>query len=104
VGAIGDEHVAEYRAPANVVSADGRKLLDLLLAGEIDALIGGGVNHPDVVPLVPDGLAAGLQALQAHGYYPIDHLVVVRDELLQETPATCSCLVQGFYSGARHVC
>jgi 4,5-dihydroxyphthalate decarboxylase len=92
----GDEHVAEYRAPANVVSADGRKLLDLLLAGEIDALIGGGVNHPDVVPLVPDGLAAGLQALQAHGYYPINHLVVVRDELLQETPQLAAALFKAF--------
>lgn len=54
----GDEHVAEYRAPANVVSAGGRKLVDLLLEGEIDALIGTGVDHPAVVPLVPDGLQA----------------------------------------------
>ena len=46
----GDEHVAEYRAPANVVSAGGRKLVDLLLEGEIDALIGTGVDHPAVVP------------------------------------------------------
>ena len=82
----GDEHVAEYRAPANVVSAGGRKLVDLLLEGEIDALIGTGVDHPAVVPLVPDGLAAGLQALRKRGYYPINHLVVVRDELLDETP------------------
>ena len=97
----GDEHVAEYRAPANVVSAGGRKLVDLLLEGEIDALIGTGVDHPAVVPLVPDGLAAGLQALRKRGYYPINHLVVVRDELLDETPQLAGALFEAFAEAQR---
>jgi 4,5-dihydroxyphthalate decarboxylase len=97
----GDEHVAEYRAPANVESANGRKLLDLLLAGEIDALIGTGVDHPDVVPLVPDGLAAGLQALRVQGYYPINHLVVVRDALLDQHPLLAGALVEAFAQAQR---
>lgn len=97
----GDEHVAEYRAPANVVSAAGRKLVDLLLEGEIEAIIGTGVDHPAVVPLVPDGLAAGLQALHERGYYPINHLVVVRDELLGQAPQLAGALFEAFAEAQR---
>ncbi len=97
----GDEHVTEFRAPANVVSAGGRKLVDLLLEGEIDALIGAGVDHADVVPLVPDGLAAGLQALRKQGYYPINHLVVVRDELLEQAPQLAGSLFEAFAEARR---
>lgn len=97
----GDEHVVDYQAPANVVSAQGRKLLDLLLDGEIDALIGAGVDHPDVVPLVPDALATGLQALRQQSYYPINHLVVVRDELLDAAPQLAHALFDAFAASRR---
>lgn len=97
----GDEHVADYRAPANVVSADGRRLVDLLVGGEIDALIGTGVDHPDVVPLVPDGLAAGLHAMRERGHYPVNHLVVVRDELLDQAPQLAEALFQAFDEARR---
>lgn len=97
----GDEHVAEYQAPANVVSANGRKLLDLLLEGEIDALIGNGIDHPGVVPFMPDGLASSLQALRTRGYYPINHLVVVRDALLDEEPQLAPALYEAFNEARR---
>lgn len=97
----GDEHVAEYQAPANVVSANGRKLLDLLLEGEIDALIGNGIDHPAVVPLLPDGMALDMQALRTRGYYPINHLVVVRDALLEEQPQLATALLDAFAEARR---
>ncbi len=79
----GDEHVAEYRSPANVVPIEkGKKMGDMLAAGELAAAIGVEVDHPDVQPLIPNALDAGLQALRSRGHYPINHTVVVKDDLL----------------------
>ncbi len=79
----GDEHVAEYRPPANVVPIEkGKKMGDMLAAGELAAAIGVEVDHPDVKPLIPNALDAGLQALRSRGHYPINHTVVVKDDLL----------------------
>src|SRR5467141_1220760 len=59
----GDEHVAEYRPPANVVPIEsGKKMEDMLIAGELAAAIGVQVDSPDVVPLIPDAREAGLDA------------------------------------------
>jgi len=79
----GDEHVAEYRPPANVVPIEpGQKMADLLASGALAAAIGIEVNHPDVKPLIPDALETGLAALRGRGHYPINHTVVIRDDLL----------------------
>ena len=83
----GDEHVAEFRPPANVVPLEpGRQMADLLESGELPAAIGVESRHPDVKPLVPDAPEAGLAALRTHGHYPINHLIVVKDELLEAHP------------------
>jgi 4,5-dihydroxyphthalate decarboxylase len=80
----GDEHVAEYQPPANVVPiAAGKKLEDMLVAGEIAGAIGVDVTHPDVSPLLPDAAEAGFAALRRSGHYPINHALVVKDELLR---------------------
>jgi ABC-type nitrate/sulfonate/bicarbonate transport system substrate-binding protein len=79
----GDEHVAEYRPPPNVVPIEqGRKLEDLLVAGEIPAAIGVQVDSPDVKPLIPNAREAGFDALRQRGLYPINHTVVVRNDVL----------------------
>lgn len=79
----GDEHVAEYLPPANVEAMDkGKTLADMLISGEIAAAIGVEMNHPDVKPLIPDATEAGLRALRERGEYPINHLIVVKDEVL----------------------
>ncbi len=79
----GDEHVAEYVAPANVVPIEaGRKMADLVASGELVAAIGVEIDHPDVKPLIPNALEAGLDALKTSGHYPINHLMVVKDDLL----------------------
>src|SRR6202521_4893814 len=79
----GDEHVAEYRAPANVVPIEpGKKMADMLASGELAAAIGIEASSPDVKPLIPDALEAGLAGLRRNGHYPINHTVVVKDELL----------------------
>jgi 4,5-dihydroxyphthalate decarboxylase len=83
----GDEHVAEYRPPANVVPIEkGGNMGEMLASGELAAAVGVSVDHPDVQPLIPDALEAGLKALRLRGHYPINHLVVVKDELLAAHP------------------
>jgi 4,5-dihydroxyphthalate decarboxylase len=79
----GDEHVAEYEPPPNVVSSDGRDLGELLATGELDAAIG----IAGFPPLIEDSSEAGFRALRERGHYPINHLVVIRDELQASAPA-----------------
>jgi 4,5-dihydroxyphthalate decarboxylase len=98
----GDEHVAEYQPPGNVVSIEPGKTLDqMLAAGEIAAAIGVAADHPDVKPLIPDAKAAGFAALQESGYYPINHLVVVRDELLEAHPGLALQIFNAFAEAKR---
>jgi ABC-type nitrate/sulfonate/bicarbonate transport system substrate-binding protein len=83
----GDEHVAQYAPPPNVVPIEsGRSLEDLLRAGELAAVVGADLDAPDVVPLLPDPVEAGFAALRDRGHYPINHLVVVKDDVLQAHP------------------
>jgi 4,5-dihydroxyphthalate decarboxylase len=80
----GDEHVAEYRPPRNVVSIEkGKQLGDMVASGELPAAIGVEIDRPGVEPLIPDAAEKGFEALQQLGHYPINHLIVVRDELLE---------------------
>ena len=99
----GDEHVAEYKPPANVVPIEkGQKMDEMLVAGELAAAIGVEVDQPDIVrPLIPNALDAGLAALKAHGRYPINHLVVIRDELLAEHPELAADVFNAFAESKR---
>ena len=83
----GDEHVAAYRPPANVETIpQGRELDEMLASGELAAVVGVAIDSPDAAPLIPDPDEAGFAALQQRGLYPINHLVVIRDELLAVRP------------------
>ncbi len=83
----GDEHVAEYRPPINVVPIEeGRTLTEMLESGELAAGIGVASDSKDVAPLVPNAAEAGFEALRQSGHYPINHLVVVKDEVLAAHP------------------
>src|SRR3954469_21281735 len=72
----GDEHVAEYSPPANVVPiAQGKQMGDMLASSELAAAIGVEVDARDAEPLIPDALEAGLASLRRNGHYPINHTV-----------------------------
>lgn len=93
----GDEHVREYVPPANVVAApQGQSLEDLLRAGDLAAVVGADLDAPDVVPLIPDPFEAAVTALRTRGFYPINHLVVVKDELLQAHPGLATQVFDAF--------
>jgi 4,5-dihydroxyphthalate decarboxylase len=91
----GDEHVESYVPPANVEPAEG-DLGDLLIRGEIDAVIGVDVDHPDVAPLIPDPEEAAIRALRDRAFYPINHLVVVKDSVLQRYPEVAHAVFDAF--------
>ena len=98
----GDEHVAEFMAPSNVVRIEpGQQLDQMLLSGEIAAATGLATDHPDLKPLIPDAKAAGFAALMRDGYYPINHTVVVRDELLEAHPQLAAQLFDAFAEAKR---
>jgi 4,5-dihydroxyphthalate decarboxylase len=98
----GDEHVAEYRPPANVVPiAAGKKLEDMVIAGEIAGAIGVDINHPDVKPLIADAPEAGFAALRRNGHYPINHMLVGKDELLRSQPGLAGDVFDAFSAAKR---
>jgi 4,5-dihydroxyphthalate decarboxylase len=83
----GDEHVAEFRPPANVVPIEkGKKMGDMVASGELAAAIGVEVDHPDVKPLITNAKDTAFEALAARGHYPINHLMVIREDLLEKHP------------------
>jgi 4,5-dihydroxyphthalate decarboxylase len=93
----GDEHVAEYRPPANVVPIEpGKKMADMLAAGELAAAIGVEVDSPNVRPLIPDAFETGIAALRRRGLYPINHTVVIRNELIAANPGLAADVFDAF--------
>jgi 4,5-dihydroxyphthalate decarboxylase len=98
----GDEHVAEYKPPPNVVPiGQGQKMEDLVVSGEIPAAIGVQIDSPDVKPLIPNAADAGLAALRERGLYPINHTLVVKDDLLAAHPGLAADIVTAFGEAKR---
>jgi 4,5-dihydroxyphthalate decarboxylase len=98
----GDEHVAEFKPPANVVPMEkGRKMADLVASGELVAAIGIESDHPDVKPLIANAKDTAFAALRERGHYPINHLVVVKDEILEAHPELGPDLFDAFARAKR---
>jgi 4,5-dihydroxyphthalate decarboxylase len=94
----GDEHVEAYVPPPNVVAArPGKDLASMLVDGDVDAVVGAlDVDHPDVVPLLDDPEEAGFAALAGRRHYPINHLIVVRDDVLERHPDATRAIYDAF--------
>jgi len=94
---VDEEHVQEYRKPANVMERPGANLAELLVKGELAAAIGvGKVDSPDIKPLIPDAATAEAAWYKKTGIYPINHTVVLKDSLLQSDPSLAPRLFAGF--------
>ena len=93
-----DEHVAEFKAPANVdYKFRGRPMRDLLLNGDIDAALGEvGVDEPQIKPLIPNAREASFDYFRRTGIYPINHGLVVKNTLLKEHPWIADELTKAF--------
>ncbi|MGB3483557.1 MAG: ABC transporter substrate-binding protein [Mycobacterium sp.] len=93
---FGDEHVADYRPPANVRAIEGGNLTEMLTSGGIAAAVGAEIEHPDVAHLIPDPGQAAVTALAERGFYPINHLVVVKNSVLDQFPSVAVDLFNAF--------
>jgi 4,5-dihydroxyphthalate decarboxylase len=86
-----DAHVAEYRDPPAVERApDGKTLDGMLASGEIDAAIYGAElpDDPRLKSVIPDPDAAAQEWHRQHSVVPINHMVVVSQELSRSSPGT----------------
>jgi 4,5-dihydroxyphthalate decarboxylase len=99
----GDEHVAEYRPPANVVPLPpGGDLAEQVTAGDLAAGIGLAADpRTGLETLIPAAEEAGFEALRRRGLYPINHLVVVRDDLLEAHPGLAADVFWAFAEAKR---
>jgi 4,5-dihydroxyphthalate decarboxylase len=94
-----DAHVAEYRDPPWAERAQpGQDMLAMLHAGELDAAIFGNEKPADTTlrTVFPDPVAAAQRFLQRHGGMPINHMVVVRQDLIAQHPALVPELLRLF--------
>jgi 4,5-dihydroxyphthalate decarboxylase len=83
-----DPHVAEYRDPAIVKRApEGKELTQMLLDGEVAAgIVGDKLPDPRLKHLIPDAEAAAEKWAERHHGVPINHMLVVRQELSRSWP------------------
>jgi 4,5-dihydroxyphthalate decarboxylase len=80
-----DAHVAEFvdvteRAPP------GKKIVPMLLDGELDAVLGERSDDPRIKPLFGDPAAAAQAWYKKHGIVPLNHMVVVASSLAKSRP------------------
>jgi 4,5-dihydroxyphthalate decarboxylase len=79
-----EAHVAEFRDPPNVVRAPaGRKLEEMLFAGEVDAAVTGDapIADPRIATVIPDAEAAARAWRARKGAIQINHIVSVKDSV-----------------------
>jgi 4,5-dihydroxyphthalate decarboxylase len=98
-----DAHVQEFADPPFVQRiAPGRSLPAMLLSGEIDAAVAlAGVDPAAVRTVIPDADAAAAEWSARTGAYPINHVVVVKDELLVRHPWLGGELMRLFLASKR---
>jgi 4,5-dihydroxyphthalate decarboxylase len=84
-----DAHVLEYRDPPGVErAAEGKDMTKMLLEGELDAAIFGGVMpaDPRLKSVIPDPDVAAKEWHRKYGVVPVNHMVVVKSGLAQSDP------------------
>ncbi len=93
----GDEHVQDYEPPPNVVPIEPGKTIEQMLGtGELAAAINIKTDDAKLEPLIPNALEAGIAAFKSRGHYPINHLIAVRDEVLDAHPGMAAAVFNAF--------
>jgi len=81
-----DPHVPEYRDPPTATRAPaGKKIVDMLLAGELDAAIVSprDLTDPRLQSVIPDARAAAEAWCRQRGVLPINHMMVTTEKQSQ---------------------
>ena len=76
-------------------------MADLVASGELAAAIGVEAGSPDVKPLIDNAEDQGLEALRSRGHYPINHLIAVKDDVLDAHPDLAPDLFDAFAEAKR---
>ena len=82
-----DPHVAEYSDPPFATRAKpGSVLLDMLRAGELDAVIVGNdkPTDSDLADVYPDAEGAGREFARKHGFVPVNHVIVAKQSVVDQ--------------------
>jgi 4,5-dihydroxyphthalate decarboxylase len=75
-----DAHVAEFR-DTTVRAPQGKQIVQMLVDGELDAVLGEKSDQAGLKPLFPDAAGEEKSWFAKHGVMPINHMVVVSDAL-----------------------
>jgi 4,5-dihydroxyphthalate decarboxylase len=98
-----DAHVPEYRDPPNAVrNTTGKGLRELLLSGEVAAVMGErNVDPANVRPVIPNAEEAAVEWSRKTGILPVNHIVSVRTDLLRQHPWLATELMNLFEEARR---
>jgi 4,5-dihydroxyphthalate decarboxylase len=80
-----DPHVAEYVDTTERAPKD-KKVLQMLLDGEVDAILGETSDNPKLKSLFPDPAAEAAKWYGHRGVVPVNHLVVMTERLAKSRP------------------
>src|ERR1700738_3052606 len=80
-----DAHVAEFR-DTTVRAPQDKQIIQMLVDGELDAVLGEKSEHPDLKPLFADAGTEEKSWFAKHQVMPINHMVVVSEALSTEHP------------------
>ena len=80
-----EAHVAEFRDTTARAPA-GKQIIEMLLKGELDAVLGEKVEQAGLKPLFPDAASEENEWFARHGVLPINHMVVVSRSLSEKNP------------------
>ncbi len=80
-----DAHVAEFKDTTKRAPA-GKQIIQMLIDGELDAVLGEKSDHPDLKPLFADVAAEEKAWFAKHKVVPINHMVVVSRTLCEQHP------------------
>jgi 4,5-dihydroxyphthalate decarboxylase len=98
-----EPHVAEYCDPPIVTRAPpGKQLAQMLLDGELDAaVVGDQLPDPRMQHLIPNPERVAKSWAEKHGGVPINHMVVVREELSRARPDVIADIFRQLYESKR---
>ncbi len=99
-----DGHVAEAKDPPGVIRAGANQdITKMLLAGELDAAIYGAAmpDDPRLKSVIANPDAEAKKWFATYGLVPVNHMVVVTDELKRSNPAAVAELYRLLVAGKK---
>jgi 4,5-dihydroxyphthalate decarboxylase len=99
-----DGHVAEAKDPPGVIrAASGQDITQMLIAGELDAAIYGAAmpNDPRLQSVIADPQGEARAWYAKHRLVPVNHMVVVTEELARANPGAVAELYRMLEAGRK---